>query len=999
MKQLLILLVLLCSYVLCGAQATTLTVDNQTPGEFSKKLNALEKLTVENLTVSGVLNLDDLKFIASLIWEKSLNGKLDLSNVRILYDVLHADSTMCLSVYPNYSDKKDYSLSHLVLPKSLRRIYGSETDWWGTRGTGTIDTLTIGSENMPVLQGNALFQAYTSPPETMGYYFHDNIRVNHINIREGVKEIGSYCFYRNQDNLRIKSFSFPSTLTKYGPGAFIDSDYLLDTIRIPSTQTVYHTITFPKKQKQVIVFPKSVQKINNKDCYHSLPMNTYHVCKNYITNQDTLVWIMESPTPPDIEYGDYAYGGSDTHFLYRTTVYIPKGSTAAYTVKNLSGGWTNPFQYAAKLIEIIPIDTLSFSKDRFEAYVGDRFSISPIITPSNASNQELTWSSSNPEISTVDSLGNICALHPGKTTISIISTEGNHKAQFELHVYNHVTSMSIPETLDIEINEKKIIKPTFTPLGETNEKVEWSSSDVDVATIDEYGKIKGISKGSCTITATAIDGNFQANCALRVIQPVTSISISTKDIELSVGSKKTLTATVLPINADIKEITWLSSDQSIATVDLNGGVSALSPGNVKIYSVSKYNPQLKDSCEVTVLQPVTGITLNESSIELEEDESYQLTATIQPSSASNKRIKWISSDISIAMVSGTGMVYALKPGKSTIMASTEDGGYVAMCKVQVSAKTIQATEIRLSHTSESIEIGESIQLSATVLPENTTNKTVKWTCTNTSVANVSNDGLVKALKEGNCQIIATTTDGSNHSAICNITVKKQFVYITDISIEPSDAKIEIGESYTLNATIIPSDATNKQILWSSTNPKVATVGKDGTVTAIAKGSAVIIASTQDGSNLSSTCYITVCDKTIFITKIGFDRYAYEGNVNDYFTINTSILPENATDKTINWSSSDNTIASVNNGTVTLLSPGAAIIKAEANDKSGIFAECNIKVNEEVGIDSIISDDNSVIRVYTISGLLVYEGLYSELNITPGIYVIICNGKASKLIIE
>lgn len=399
---------------------------------------------------------------------------------------------------------------------------------------------------------------------------------------------------------------------------------------------------------------------------------------------------------------------------------------------------------------------------------------------------------------------------------------------------------------------------------------------------------------------------------LEIISPtsVKSLYISTNGIIMKVGETEKLEVSVYPNNADNKNVLWMSSNESVAVVDANGAITAVGGGEAEIIVTSAENPEIKDYCIVTVIQPVTRISLNKSVTEIVEDESEQLFAIISPESATNKSVTWTSSDVSIAMVSSDGTVYGIKPGQATIMATTVDGGFVALCKVTVKAKTVVADAIQLSPNSATIAKGENLQLNVVLTPDNVSNKTVNWTSTNTNVATVDASGLVRAISEGKTQIIATTTDGSNLSAICEITVENQFISVTKIEINPTSERIAKGKSIMLNAVITPEDASLKTVSWSSTNPGVATVSQNGEVTAVSEGNAIVIASTQDGSNLSSMCQITVYD--------------------------------------------------------------------------------------ESGIETILSDKNSYVKVFNLSGCIVYEGIYNDAKLIPGFYIVMCDGKSYKI---
>lgn len=483
---------------------------------------------------------------------------------------------------------------------------------------------------------------------------------------------------------------------------------------------------------------------------------------------------------------------------------------------------------------------------------------------------------------------------------------------------------------------------------------------------------------------------------LEIVAPISvkSIDLSMQAASLKVGETMVLKPEILPADADNQVLIWSSSDNAVASVD-NGMVSAISGGNAIITATSAENPDIKAECVLTVTQPVIGIKLSTTEFEIIDSNSKQLIANVLPENASNKSVTWTSSDISVAMVSPDGTVYAIKPGQATIMATTVDGGFVALCKVTVKAKTIQISNIELTSNSESISVGETLQLNAIISPENASNKTVNWTSTNPLIASVNASGLVTAIAEGKTQIIATTTDGSNLSAICEINVNKLFITISQIQITPSNARITVGQTLNLRAAIAPDDATNKAIKWSSTNPAIATVSESGVVSAISEGNAIIIASTQDGSNLSATCQVEVYTETILVETINLNPMKIEGAVNDTYEIAATVLPTNATNKSINWKSSDESIVTVDDGSITLHALGTAIITAEAMDGSNVKSECSIIVSHDAGIDSIIADKESYVKVFNLSGYLIYEGIYSEAKLAPGFYIVLCNGASYK----
>lgn len=253
----------------------------------------------------------------------------------------------------------------------------------------------------------------------------------------------------------------------------------------------------------------------------------------------------------------------------------------------------------------------------------------------------------------------------------------------------------------------------------------------------------------------------------------------------------------------------------------------------------------RDDGEVVSI-PVTGISLDQTSVSLEEGQSITLKVTVKPDNATNKTVTWTSSNTSIATVSN-GTVTALSAGSATITASA--GGKTAKCSITVKNGGVDVASVSLNKSSLILTKGASETLVATIKPDNATNKTVIWTSSDGNVATVDSNGTVVAVGGGSATISARA---GGKSADCAVTV---IVPVTGISLDQSSINIEEGQTITLVAKIEPEDATNKTVIWTSDNPSVATV-EDGTVKALKLGTAIILAKTQDGDR-EATCIVSV----------------------------------------------------------------------------------------------------------------------------------------------
>ena len=250
---------------------------------------------------------------------------------------------------------------------------------------------------------------------------------------------------------------------------------------------------------------------------------------------------------------------------------------------------------------------------------------------------------------------------------------------------------------------------------------------------------------------------------------------------------------------------------------------------------------------------VTGVTLNKTVLSLEAGQSEQLTATVQPDNAENKKVSWSSDDPNIASVDAEGNVSAIAVGNTTITVTTEDQGKTATCAVTVTAPAtpIEVESISMK-ASTIIGIGSSETLVVTYNPEDAnTGKALTWESDNTSIATVDANGKVTGVAAGQTTITATTAN--EKSATCEVTV--QAIAVTGVTLDQASISVKVNSTATLKAIITPDNATNKNVTWSSDKPGIAAVN-NGTVTGIAEGSATITVTTEDG-NKTASCQVSV----------------------------------------------------------------------------------------------------------------------------------------------
>ena len=331
---------------------------------------------------------------------------------------------------------------------------------------------------------------------------------------------------------------------------------------------------------------------------------------------------------------------------------------------------------------------------------------------------------------------------------------------------------------------------------------------------------------------------------------VDSISLDREEVSMNISEEIKLTATILPADATNQTIHWYSDDETVASVDENGSVTAVNKGQTVIRAVTDEGGYTAE-CNVNVVIPVTGITIEDSTLTLAVSETKALKINVTPSNASNPGVTWESSDENVVTVDDTGTVKAVGKGTATITVTTEDGGFTAECEITVFQPV---TGVTLDQMELKMYISDTAELKVTVEPSDADNQNVTWTSGNEDVATVDNNGKVTAVSEGTATIFVRTEDGG-YTAECIVTVNDKQP-VSGVELSEETAAIRIGNSKQLTATVMPEDADNQNVTWSSDNEEVATVDDTGKVTGKKPGTANITVTTEDGG-YTDNCKVTV----------------------------------------------------------------------------------------------------------------------------------------------
>ncbi len=332
----------------------------------------------------------------------------------------------------------------------------------------------------------------------------------------------------------------------------------------------------------------------------------------------------------------------------------------------------------------------------------------------------------------------------------------------------------------------------------------------------------------------------------------TSISLNKNSSSIAIGGTDSLTDSLTPTNAT-DTITWLSSNSNVASVDAFGNVKGLSAGSSTITATTESGPSA--SCTYTVTANpiyVTKLKLSKSTDIINLRTADTLTATITPTNATDKNLRWVSSAPNVATVTN-GIISAVNIGTTTITAFSEDGAKSDSCIVTITP--IAVTAVKVNKTTDSIAIGGVDVLSATTTPIYATDTNVQWTSSNTNIVTVDNNGLITGISKGAALVTAISEDSGKTSS-CTVTVRPNG--ITDITLNEPTQSLSVGKKLILTPTITPENATNQTVVWTTSDPNVATVSSTGVVTGVKASTtdAIITVTTVDGG-YTDTCDVTV----------------------------------------------------------------------------------------------------------------------------------------------
>ena len=533
---------------------------------------------------------------------------------------------------------------------------------------------------------------------------------------------------------------------------------------------------------------------------------------------------------------------------------------------------------------------------------------------------------------------------------------------------------------EVQVYAGESITPELLREGKFAEGEVTYALNKTIATVDENGTLTGESLGQLYLTAVLTQDGKQVKTThtlVTVCRKVSRVTLDTKGLQvfepddptilpllaqdgeagsvtdpvlvLPVGKKFWPRATVLPEDvANVhKKVTFESSDDGILTFSREGQFTASQPGECVLTVRSKQSPEVTQQYHVLVTQPVKKVVITAESKYVAVGKTLQLAAEITPENATIQSVVWSSRNPKAATVDENGLVTGVARGEALIEAKTADGSNItAQYYLGV---TQDVTEISIKEEEVIVQTKRSApQLHVTLLPQNASNRKVTWNSSDESVATVNAYGSIAGKKAGEC--IVTVSSVSNPEVSASIPVRV-IQPVTDIQfITPAGLSFYIGESRQLEWTVLPDDASIKDVTFKSRKPGIAVVDQNGIVTGIEKGQADIEVRATDGSNRYRVYRVTILKPVQGINPLAPQYYAQlSGSTN----IKATVYPSDASEQGIDWYSSDESVASVRSvgksyGRIYGNRIGYATITATTRD-GGFSTSTNVVVDDFNGM--------------------------------------------------
>ncbi|MEO6286303.1 MAG: Ig-like domain-containing protein [Dyadobacter sp.] len=526
---------------------------------------------------------------------------------------------------------------------------------------------------------------------------------------------------------------------------------------------------------------------------------------------------------------------------------------ATMTVTTQDGGKTA--QSSIKVTPIVAVTGVTLDST-ITIGLGISKNLTATVLPASAINKNVSWTSSDTTVARINASGLVTGLKLGTTTITVTTQDGAKTATSLLTVGTVVVANNCGGptignfVADTPQSASMWTSTVTTPIDLTGV--------VRPAPADAYKSQRNAGQPLIYQYDNLIP-NASYVLRLHFAEISTTITAGKRKFNLTSNA---VTDTLLK-NFDI----FTEAGGRNKAIVREFAVTSTSAGQIRIVfrPIANFNYPAINAIEVG-LTPLTSVAVAPATASVGVGDTTRLSVTILPVNATNKKVVWTSSNTSVVSVDGSGLVRGVSPGTATITATTDEGRRTASSVV--TAGNIAVSGVTLAATA-SVGVNNSATLVATVQPANASNKVLSWASSDAGIVTVTQNGLLAGIAPGTATVTVTTQDGAK-TANCTITVSN--VLITSVTLNKPTATVGVGDTTSIKAVVAPVTASNKTVIWSSSNPSVATVNATGIVSAIAVGTATINATAQDAGGVSSGSAVTVVSAGLcgVLTNNGFE---------------------------------------------------------------------------------------------------------------------------------
>lgn len=552
-------------------------------------------------------------------------------------------------------------------------------------------------------------------------------------------------------------------------------------------------------------------------------------------------------------------------------------------------------------VALVPVANVTLAPSPAAVFTGRTLQLAVALedakgNPLSTAGRTITWTSSAPSIATVSNTGVVTGTTAGSATVTASVSGVNGTVPVNVTDVPVASVAVSPTTTQLTVGGSAQLTATARDASGnviTGRPVTWSSSDASIATVSNTGLASALAAGTAQLTAT-IGGAHGSATLTVIVVPVASVTVAPATSTIAVGATVQLSATAQDAGGNTlagRLATWASSNTSVATVDANGLVTAVSSGSASV-TVTIEGKSATSAITVTAV-PVASVAVTPATATVTEGATTTLTATskdAQGNTLSGRAVTWTTSDAAIATVSPTGVVTGVAAGTATITATDASGGGGSGAPAGSSTVTVNPApvlSIVIAPNNPTITVGATVTLTATLfgavpnVPLPIVGRTITWTTSNSAVATVTPNGVVSGVSAGNATItVSALSIGQATAVSSSVTVSVAAASTSSasrVSITPVHGTVHIGTAYArqVNAQVFDlagAPLPNEIISWRTSAPKSLQVastatGQSATITAVGSPSAAIrlIASTTSARPVADT--ITISSDLVTITAV------------------------------------------------------------------------------------------------------------------------------------